>query len=79
MSDFGAQQEIVDFLIAQDGGPYEIIATHISIVALGAAHAYKIKRPVRFPYLDFTTPERRFEMCARNLRNPFVPHETCLP
>lgn len=67
MSDFGAQQEIVDFLIARDGGPCEIVTTHISIVALGATRAYKIKRPVCFPYLDFSTPERRFEMCRREI------------
>ena len=67
MSDFGAQQEIIDFLIAQDGGPCDIITTHISIVALGAARAYKLKRPVRFPYLDFSTPELRFMMCRREI------------
>jgi len=67
MSDFGAQQEIVDFLVMQDGGPCEIVTTHISIVVLGAARAYKIKRPVRFPYLDFSTPDLRFEMCRREM------------
>lgn len=68
MSGFGAQQEIVDFLVAQDGGPCEIITTHISIVVLGASCACKIKRAVCFPYLDFSTPELRHQMCERELR-----------
>lgn len=68
MNDFGAQQEIIDFLIAQDGGPCDVTTTHISIVVLGALRAYKIKRPVRFPYLDFSTPYLRLEMCAREFR-----------
>ena len=68
MSDFGAQQEIVDFLIAQDGGPCQVVTTHISIVVLGVARAYKIKRPVHFPYLDFSTPDLRYEMCACEIR-----------
>lgn len=67
MTDFGVQQELVEFLIVQDGGPCEIVTTHISILVLGAVRAYKIKRPVCFPYLDFTTPESRFEMCLREV------------
>jgi aminoglycoside phosphotransferase family enzyme/predicted kinase len=65
VSDFGAQQELVDFLIAQEDGPCDIVETHISIVVLGADRAYKLKKPVRFPYLDFSTPELRLEMCRR--------------
>ncbi len=67
MSDFGGRRELVEFLIAQDGGPCDIATTHISIVVLGARFAYKIKRPVRFPYLDFSTPELRFEICQREM------------
>lgn len=67
MKDYGGRQELVEFLMAQDGGPCDIATTHISIVVLGAAFAYKIKRPVRFPYLDFSTPELRFEICQREM------------
>jgi aminoglycoside phosphotransferase family enzyme/predicted kinase len=64
MSD-SAPQEIVDFIVALDGGPIGIIETHISWVLLGRARAYKIKRAVCFPYLDFSTPQRRLDMCLR--------------
>jgi aminoglycoside phosphotransferase family enzyme/predicted kinase len=64
MSD-SAPQEIVDFIVALDGGTIKIIETHISWVLLGRARAYKIKRAVRFPYLDFSTPQRRLDMCLR--------------
>lgn len=65
---FGAQDESVAFLAAQDGGIEKIIATHISVVLLGATRAYKLKRAVSFPFLDFSTPQLRAQMCARELR-----------
>lgn len=66
MSD-SATQELVDFIAALDGGPIDIIETHISRVLLGCARAYKIKRAVCFPYLDFSTPQQRLDMCLREL------------
>lgn len=46
----------------------ETIHTHISTVLLVGSRALKLKRPVRFPYLDLSTPERRLRMCERELR-----------
>ena len=63
--DFGAQDDIVRFLASLDGGAERIVTTHISVVALCGTHAYKLKKAVRFPYLDFSTPSRRLEMCER--------------
>lgn len=73
--DFGAQEEAVRFLASLDGGAEKIVATHISIVALGATRAYKLKKAVRFPYLDFSTPELRLAMCEREaaLNKRFAP------
>lgn len=45
-----------------------LISTHISHVVLLGDRAYKIRRPVRFPFLDLSTPERRLEDCERELR-----------
>jgi aminoglycoside phosphotransferase family enzyme/predicted kinase len=42
----------------------EPIETHISAVFLAGDFVYKLKRAVRFNYLDFSTPERRAEACA---------------
>jgi aminoglycoside phosphotransferase family enzyme/predicted kinase len=35
------------------------IETHISRVLLHGERAYKLKKPLRLPFLDFSTPERR--------------------
>ena len=73
--DFGAQDEVVRFLASLDGGAERIVTTHISVVALCGTHAYKLKKAVVFPYLDFSTPSRRWEMCEREaaLNTSFAP------
>lgn len=45
----------------------ERIETHGAIVFLAADHAYKIKRNVRYAYLDFSTMELRRRACSREL------------
>ncbi len=42
--------------------------THISHVFLAGPYVYKLKKPVRFPFLDFSTLERRRQFCAEELR-----------
>jgi len=65
------QDEAIAFLRAElarrDGQPPETAETHISLVLLGRTVAWKLKKAVRQPYLDFTTPQRRFDMCRREL------------
>ncbi len=46
----------------------ERIDTHISAVFLAGERAYKLKRAVRFSYLDFSTLERRRAACENELR-----------
>jgi aminoglycoside phosphotransferase family enzyme len=41
--------------------------THMSYVFLAGDRVYKLKKPVRFPYLDFTTIERREAACKAEL------------
>lgn len=41
--------------------------THISWVLLTQKFAYKIKKPVRYSFLDFSTPEKRGHYCRREL------------
>ena len=45
----------------------EHVETHISHVFLGRRLAYKMKKAVRLPYLDFSTLERRRRFCRREL------------
>lgn len=42
--------------------------THMSFVFLAGDKVYKLKKPVRFPYLDFSTLERREAACSEELR-----------
>jgi aminoglycoside phosphotransferase family enzyme len=42
--------------------------THMSWVFLAGDRAYKLKKPVRFPYLDFSTLSRREAACRAELR-----------
>ncbi|MDT8439518.1 MAG: AAA family ATPase [Wenzhouxiangellaceae bacterium] len=46
----------------------ELIETHISWVLLAGAFVYKIKKPVDFGFLDFSTPDRRRHFCEEELR-----------
>ncbi len=41
----------------------ELRQTHISWVFLGERDVYKVKKPVDFGFLDFTTPDRRRAAC----------------
>lgn len=67
----GTRGEAVAFLRAElarrDGRPPQTAETHISLVLLGHDLAWKLKKAVRQPYLDFSTPERRLDMCRREL------------
>ena len=42
--------------------------THMSWVFLAGDRVYKLKKPVRFPYLDFSTLDRREAACRAELR-----------
>jgi len=45
----------------------EVRQTHISVVFLAGAWAYKIKKPVAFSFVDFSTLEKRRYYCEREL------------
>lgn len=60
------QRDVVAFLASPSthgGVPVERVETHASIVFLAGSRAWKLKRAVRYDYLDFSTPERRRAMC----------------
>ena len=46
----------------------ELIETHISWVILTGDFAYKIKKPVDFGFLDFSTLEKRHQCCKQELQ-----------
>ena len=46
----------------------ELVETHISWVLLAGPYAYKIKRPVRYDFIDLTSRDRRRFLCEEELR-----------
>lgn len=65
------QTAVVDFLAspaAHGGAAVERIDTHSAIVFLAADTAWKLKRAVKFDYLDFSTADRRKAMCEAEVR-----------
>ena len=46
----------------------DLVQTHISYVLLAGAHVYKLKKPVRFAFLDFSSLERRRHFCHEEVR-----------
>ena len=51
-----------------DGAPVELVETHISWVFLTPDRAYKVKKPVVFPFLDYRDPGHRRELCEEEVR-----------
>lgn len=66
------QRDVIAFLSLPQSygvaGTVERIDTHAAIVFLAGDRAYKLKRAVRYPYLDFSTMEQRRRVCEKELR-----------
>ena len=64
------QEEVVAFLSRSEtfgGQAVEIVETHASIIFLAGDRAFKLKRAVRYSFLDYSTPERRRDACLAEL------------
>ena len=73
-----SQEEVFAFLAdpATHGGrKVQRIDTHAASVFLAGDRAFKVKRAVRFPFLDYSTLERRQRACEAELavNAPFAP------
>lgn len=68
------QQEIIDFLKRPESHgldareTVQCVETHGALIFLAGVHAYKLKRDVRLPYLDFSSLEKRRLACENELR-----------
>lgn len=66
----GPQEEVIAFLgdpRTHGGQPVERIDTHAALVFLAGERALKLKRAVRYPYLDYSTVARRHAACLAEL------------
>lgn len=61
------QADIIAFLretLAREAdAPVHCISTHVSLVFLAGDLVFKLKKAIRFPYLDFSTPTQREKAC----------------
>ena len=67
-----SQQPVIDFLSdpashAAGDAPVKRIDTHAASVFLAGGRAFKIKRAVRFAFLDFSTLEKRKAACEAEI------------
>ena len=67
-----AQKQVVEALLTpeaypEEAGKIELIQTHISFVFLTKNFVYKVKKPVNFGFLDFSTLEKRRFFCEKEL------------
>ena len=67
------QAEVFDFLGRAEAydppaATVERIDTHASSVFLAGPFAYKVKQAVKYPFLDFSTLEKRRAACLNELR-----------
>lgn len=65
--------DFIDFLstpssFIQPTSTVEIIQTHISVVAMTDQYVYKLKKPVLFDFLDFSTLDKRLFFCEEEIR-----------
>ena len=56
------------FVARADASSVDIIETHMSWVFLSACRVFKLKKPVRFPFLDFSTTAAREFHCREEVR-----------
>lgn len=54
--------------LASDRANVQLRETHISWVFLAGERAYKLKKPLVLPFLDYGTPARRRRMCGEEVR-----------
>ncbi|RXH19471.1 AAA family ATPase [Bradyrhizobium guangzhouense] len=67
MTDYSATQERIFSALTAHAGAKRI-DTHAASVFLDGARALKIKRAVKFPFLDYSTLEKRKAACEEELR-----------
>ena len=73
MASAGRYAEVAEALRAPGFYPHrpervDVRETHISFVFLAGERAYKLKKPLVLPYVDYGTRERRRDMCFEEVR-----------
>ena len=66
-------QRLLDFLADAKSYPHRppgvtLVQTHASWVFIAPPLVYKVKKPVNFGFLDYSTLEKRHHFCQEELR-----------
>lgn len=65
------QSQVIAFLQEPSSygieSPVEVMETHISLIFLAGDRAFKMKRAVKLPYVDFSTPQLRLAACKKEV------------
>jgi aminoglycoside phosphotransferase family enzyme len=62
-------QDLLDpYSLPDKTGSVSLIQTHISMVFVGDEFVYKVKKPVDFGFLDFTTLDKRKHYCEQEVK-----------
>ncbi len=66
------QTRVIEFLSKPESYPHnttdiETVETHISIIFLTGDKAYKLKKAIKFPYLDFRSLSHRHDVCENEV------------
>jgi len=76
-----AQERLLPFLLNPHSYPHgprtvRLVQTHASFVFIAPPYVYKVKKPVNFGFLDFSTLEKRRHFCEREvlLNRRLSPH-----
>jgi hypothetical protein len=74
MNDPGAGPDLISGLLLAQAYPHavelpiRVVETHVSWVLLTGPYAYKIKKPLKLSFLDYSTVNRRRSLCNEELR-----------
>ncbi len=61
------KQQDIHAIVSSLGSDASVLSTHISWVILTGEYAYKIKKPIKYDFLDFSTLEKRKHFCQREM------------
>ena len=73
LTSVGREEKLINSLLHETAYPHavdniQLLETHISWVILTGSFAYKIKKPIKLEFLDFSSLERRKFFCYDELR-----------
>ena len=67
VEDQARAKSFLESVLSRDGEPVQTMETHISRIFLSGNRAFKMKRAVKLPYVDFSTCDKRQAACVKEV------------